>query len=128
MRWYVDSSALIKLLVEEKESQALDEYLDRHQPELVACHLLETEVRRAASRLGASQRLVTTALAEVNLYDVDHALFRQAGLLPGASLRSLDALHLAAALGLNVDAVLSYDTRLTESAELIGLPVVAPGQ
>ncbi|MCL2787564.1 MAG: type II toxin-antitoxin system VapC family toxin [Micrococcales bacterium] len=128
MRWYVDSSALIKLFVEEQESAVLDEHLDRHQPELVACHLLETEARRAASRLGAPQSSVTQALAEVNLYDVDQTLFRQAGHLPGASLRSLDAIHLVAALSLDVDAVLTYDTRLAESAELIGLPTVSPGR
>ena len=128
MRWYVDSSALIKLFVDEEESAALDEHLDRHQPELVACHLLQTEARRAAARLGAPQSSVTQALAEINLYDVDETLFRQAGHLPGPTLRSQDAIHLAAALSLGADAVLAYDTRLIESAELLGLPTVSPGR
>jgi len=128
MRWYVDSSALIKLFIEEKESAALDEHLDHHQPELVGCHLLETEARRAASRLGAPQSSVTQALAEVNRYDLHQTLFRQAGHLPGANLRSLDAIHLAAALLLDADALLAYDTRLIESAQLLGLPSVSPGR
>ncbi|MBF4161147.1 hypothetical protein [Nocardioides acrostichi] len=49
-----------------------------------------------------------------------------AGLLPGSHLRSLDALHLAAALALDVDAVLTYDQRLAQSCRDLGIDVLAP--
>lgn len=125
--WYLDTSAALKLLVEESESDALAHAIDREQPDLVACWLLETELRRAAQREGAlTQELVTTFLHGVGLYEVPSSLFREAGILPGAQLRSLDALHLAAAIRIGVDCVVSYDVRLIDSARALGLTVLAP--
>jgi len=125
-RWYIDTSAAIKLLVTEDESEALASAIDAEQPELVACHLLETELRRAALRHGVTQADATQLLDGVDLYDIPGTWFRQAGLMPGAGLRSLDAIHVSAALNLDVDVVLSYDTRLSEAAASVGLPVICP--
>lgn len=126
-RWYIDTSAAAKLLVEEGESAALAHTLDASQPDLVACYLLETEMRRVASRVTSlTQRAATQVLDAVDLYDVPPSLFREAGLLPG-DLRSLDALHCAAAIRIGVDAMLTYDARLTVAAGRLGLTVVAPG-
>lgn len=125
--WYLDTSAALKLLVEEAESAALARELDAVEPDLVACWLLDTEVRRAAQRDPAvTQEAASDLLDGVGLYDVPGSLFREAGLLPGARLRSLDALHLAAALRIGVDAMVTYDTRLTEGARNLGVRVVAP--
>lgn len=63
----------------------------------------------------------------MDLYEVPPSLFREAGLLPGVGLRSLDAIHLAAAVRLGVAAVLTYDSRMREAARGLGLEVVAPG-
>jgi len=65
----------------------------------------------------------------VAAFDLNHfgGLFREAGLFPGAALRSLDALHLAAAVRLGADAVVTYDARMATSARGLGLAVVAPG-
>lgn len=126
-RCYLDASAALKLLVEEAESEALARVLDEEQPELVACWLLETELRRAAHRLEPlTQAMVTELLDAVSLYEVPASLFREAGLLPGADLRSLDALHLAAAVRIGVDRVVTYDARLMESAAQLGIGVLAP--
>lgn len=95
-RWYLDTSAALELLVEEAGSEAL------------------------------SHELVTDFLDGVSLYEVPSSLFREAGLLPGANLRSLDALHLAAATRIGVDQVVTYDARMGESARLLGLRVFAP--
>ena len=54
-------------------------------------------------------------------------LLREAGLVPGHNLRSLDAVYLTAAIRIGVDAVLTYDTRMIEAARDLGLAVVAPG-
>ncbi len=62
----------------------------------------------------------------MDIYSLTDALYRQAGLLPGANLRSLDALHLAAAVALGVDAILTYDLRMAEAAGELGVPVIAP--
>ena len=50
-RWYLDTSAALKLLVEEAESAVLARTIDEEQPDLVACLRLETELRRACRRI-----------------------------------------------------------------------------
>ncbi|MGU3291610.1 type II toxin-antitoxin system VapC family toxin [Williamsia sp. M5A3_1d] len=126
-RWYLDTSAALKLLVAEPESEALARAVDDGRPDLVASWLLETELRRAAQRAPAlTQELVTDLLTDVGLYRVPPTLFREAGLLPGTRLRSLDALHLATAVRTGADCVVTYDLRMAEAAREIGLVVVAP--
>lgn len=126
--WYLDTSAALKLLVEEAESDALARAVDAEQPDLVACWLLGTELRRAVHRtVGLTHGHVSAFLEGVGLYEVPASLFREAGLLPGAALRSLDALHLAAAVRIGVDAVLTYDLRMQDASRGLGLTVLAPG-
>lgn len=125
--WYLDTSAALKLLVEEAESPALARELDTLEPDLVSCWLLDTELRRASQRTpDVTQSAVSQLLDGVSLYEVPASLFREAGLLPGPALRSVDAIHLAAAIRIGVDAVVTYDTRLTEAARALGMQVVAP--
>lgn len=83
--------------------------------------------RRFASRHGLPQSDVSAILARVDLYDLPPSLYREAGLLPGLTLRSLDALHLAASIRLDVEALVTYDLHLAEAAQQVGLPVHAPG-
>lgn len=126
-RWYVETSAALKLVLEEAESTALVEALEDESLELVSCLLLETELRRVVPREpGLTQLLVTELLEAIELHEVPPTMFVEAGLLPGEHLRSLDALHLAAAIRLEVDGVLTYDRRLAEAAEELGMRVVAP--
>lgn len=127
-RCYLDTSAAAKLLVDEPESDALADELRGRRPTLVACLLLETELRRVAAREPAlTQQAVSELLRGVDLYELPPPLFTEAGLLPGDDLRSLDALHLAAAIRLEVEAVITYDVRMTEAARSLGLDVLAPG-
>ncbi len=126
-RWYVDTSAALKLVVREAETEALASLIDAEEPDLVACWLLDTEMRRAAHRIEPlSQAAVSDFLGNVDLYDVPASLFREAGVLPGADLRSLDALHLAAAVRLGVDRLLTYDARMTAAARVPGISVLTP--
>ena len=126
-RWYLDSSAAIKFLLDEKESSALGATTESEGPELVSCLLLETELRRAAQRRPElTQDAVTPVLERIGIHDVTPSDFQMAGLLPGTNLRSLDALHLAAAIRLGVDAVVTYDTRMSQAARDLGLVVLAP--
>lgn len=126
MSSYLDSSAAVKLVVDEPESAALAGWLDEH-PQVVSSLLLETEVRRAARRVGVSQSSVTEMFEGVTLHDVTPGTFREAGALPGDHLRSLDALHLAAALRLGCRSVVTYDERMAAAARELGFDVVAPG-
>lgn len=127
-RWYVDTSAAIKLLIEEAESTALLAAVEAEAPDLVACLLVETELRRVVARDPAlTQSMVSDLLQSISLYELPPPIFAETGLLPGSSLRSLDALHLAAAIRLGVDCVVTYDRRMAASAEELGIAVMAPG-
>ena len=125
-RYYFDTSAAAKLLVEETESTALAAWADDPGRALVGTHLLETELRRFATRYDLPQEAVSDLLTRVDIHDLPPSLYRQAGLLPGDTLRSLDTLHLAAAIRLDVDAVVTYDARLASAARNVGVAVHAP--
>ena len=123
---YVDTSALGAVLIEQAESEALLEWLDRTPAALVASDLVEPELRRVAVREGLDQADVTRLLDGVALAALDRAVYRSAGFLPMPYLRTLDALHLEAAMRLNAAAILTYDHRLGEAARVVGLDVIAP--
>lgn len=128
-RWYLDTSAALKLLVEEPESQALVAAIGSNPWFIGGSLLLETELRRVVLRnIGLTQADVTDLLKRVDIYDVPSALFREAGLLPTPHLRSLDALHLAAALRMDAAGVITYDSQMIRAALDLGFDVASPGQ
>ena len=127
-RWYLDTSAALKLVLEEPESATLAATVDAAAPELVGTWLLETEMRRAAHRIGPlTQEVVSEVLQAIGIYEMPASVFREAGLLAGSGLRSLDALHLASAVRIGVEHVVTYDERMSRSARHLGLTVLAPG-
>ncbi|HEY3605519.1 MAG TPA: type II toxin-antitoxin system VapC family toxin [Sporichthyaceae bacterium] len=129
MRHYLETSAAAKLLVAEAETSALKAHLDGlpASDERMSSTLTETELRRMAVRLGLDQGLATDVLARFDLVDVPRAAFREAGILPGPHLRSVDALHLTMALRMAADVVIGYDRRLIAAARNLGLTVASPG-
>ena len=125
---YLDSSALVKTVVAEPESAALRRLLRRHHLR-VSCGLARTEVVRAVRHLGP--RATTRArqvLQRIDLVRLDDALLDAAGVLDASVLRSLNAIHLAAALTVaaQLEAVVTYDARMAAAARLLGLRVAAP--
>lgn len=123
---YVDTSAAMKLLVDEPESTALAEALatDRR---LVASWLLHTELHCAAGRHPRDVRLaeVQAVLNTMNLVDLTRGDMLAAG--THAPLRSNDAIHLAVAIRLGTDEMVTYDTELADAATAAGLAILAPG-
>lgn len=124
---YLDTSAAVKLVNRELESDALAAYL-RGLPaeQLVSAALVRTELPRA---VGGPSVQVERLLGSLRLLELTGSLLDEAGqLLPGSVLRSLDAIHLAAARRLRdgLVAVLTYDRRLAEAAVSLGMPVAAP--
>ena len=104
------------MLVDQPESSALVDWLDQEPAVLVSSDLLETELRRVAVREGIDQADVSRLLDGVAMAALDRAVYRSAGFLPMPYLRTLDALHLEAAIRLDVSAILTYDRRLAEAA------------
>lgn len=128
MTVYLDTSAAAKLMVEESESARLAAFLDDLDAgeDILSSALLETELRRFATRLDLDQSAVTDLLGRVGLVEPDRSLFHEAGLLPGRHLRSLDALHLATAIRVDATALVAYDHRLLAAARSLGLSALSP--
>jgi predicted nucleic acid-binding protein len=125
---YLDSSALVKLVVRESESAALRRFLRRH-PVHASSALATTEVLRAVRRADpAALPAVHEALGRVVILELTDDVLRDAGLLDPPELRTLDAIHLAAArtLGGDLTAVVTYDERMAAAAALLGLTVAVP--
>lgn len=126
--WYVDTSALVKTVVEEPESRALLRWL-ADKERLVACELVRVETVRAV-RLSdpAAVPRARRIAAAVTLIRLDDPLYDLAADLEPASLRSLDAVHLAAALSVGHDlaGVVTYDARMAAAAGDLQLHVEAP--
>jgi predicted nucleic acid-binding protein len=124
---YLDSSALVKLVVREPESAALRSYL-RSKASRVSSALARIEVVRAVAPHGpGATARARQVLEATSLLALDDALLDAAGALEAPDLRSLDAIHLAAAVAVEpLRALVTYDRRLSETAASLGLDPVAP--
>ncbi len=129
MAHYLDTSALLKLVVSEPETVALRAWLSESDRSPVASDLARTELVRAVPRAAPDHALQARAVLDsITLTEVTTALFEEAGRLDPTTLRSLDAIHLAAALDLgdDLDGLVTYDDRLAEAARLHGIVVTTP--
>ncbi len=124
---YLDSSAIVKLAVDEPESDALRLAL-RGRTELVSSALARTEVTRALLLEGPDVVERGEAILErIELIRVTDRVLSLAGRLSPPSLRSLDAIHLATAkLIERVKLFVTYDARLASAARAMKLKVAAP--
>lgn len=125
---FLDSSALVKLVIREPETPALRRYLASH-PQRIACQLVRTEVPRAVRQFGPrALAKARSVLQRVQIIRLDDDLLDAAANLDPMVLRSLDAIHLATAqlLARELEAVVTYDRRMRTAAERLGLVVAAP--
>jgi uncharacterized protein len=127
--YYLDTSALAKLIVAEAESAALLAWMQGTGRTLVSCDLTRTELVRAVRRVSPDRLLnVRGVLETLTILKVSTAMFEDAGLLDPTGLRTLDAIHLTAAraLGDDLEGFVAYDTRLADAATAAGIAVLAP--
>lgn len=128
MTSYLDTSAAMKLLVEEAESAALAAYLESEERlDVVASWLLHADLHCAANRHpdDIDSSAVGVVLDTITLVDLARGDLLTAGALPGR-LRSGDAVHLAVALRVGADGIVTYDAELAAAATASGLEVLAP--
>ena len=125
---FLDSSAIVKLALDEPESRALERYLGGVR--FISSELARTEViravrRRAPARLERAKDIV----GQAHLVSVTQGNLTEAGQLDPIGLRSLDAIHLASALALGdeLEVFVAYDDRLLTAASQLGMPVASPG-
>ena len=131
---YLDTSALVKQIRAEPESEELADWLDaRSEVPRISSALTEVELPRAI-RTVAPEGLpaVPGILARLNRFEIDALVRTTAASYTDPTLRSLDAIHLAtaqiASTHIPLTAFVVYDKRLTAAARAAGLRVVAPGR
>jgi predicted nucleic acid-binding protein len=126
---YLDSSALLKLIFAEPETTALTAFLEKW-PTRVSSALARIEVTRIAARVPDPivQREARRVLRGVHLIRIDDDVIVRAATIGPPALRSLDAIHLAAAqsLGSDLAGIVVYDRRLARAADEHGITVWSP--
>lgn len=131
---YLDTSALTKLLIDEPETPALRTWLaERLKPgDSAATSVIgRIELLRVIVRQGDSEHMERARflLEGLDLLPLSDAVVALAETIGPSTLRSLDAIHLAAAKQIEreLSAFVTYDHRLLEGCGQVGLPAVAPG-
>lgn len=130
--WYLDSSAIVKFAVEEQETAALEAW--RHglgvEDVLMTCELAVAEVVRAVGRVGGDLDFALGHLDALEQLVIDRDLLLAAGQIEPVAVRTLDAIHLAAATATGEDlaGVVTYDERMAAAARAIGVSTLAPGK
>lgn len=135
---YLDTSAVVKLLRREEETEALLEHLDANRDQdLITSALTTVEAARALTAVGAAD-VATRAVSRSDRIEIGDSTIPAVSItatvldlartLPPAVLRSLDAVHLATAVlaGEDLDHVITYDKRMVAAAEAAGLTVSSP--
>src|SRR5437588_3245561 len=131
---YLDSSALVKLTIDERESSQLQTALDQWT-HIVTSLVSQIELFRVVYRATAGmaqhrdprqwdqlRERARTALSRITLVALDQQVVGLAEAVQPFSLRSLDAIHLATALSVGgLEALVTYDSRLAQAATANGL-------
>lgn len=124
---YLDSSALMKLVRAEDDTESLQDWLrTQTRVPVVTSELGRVEVLRAARRVsGETLREAQAVIGDVDLVPLDQAVLDLAWSVGEPLLRTLDAIHLASAVLLHdeLTAFVAYDHRLSSAARAEGLPV-----
>jgi uncharacterized protein len=135
MRVYVDSSALLKRVVLEDESDELLNFLDAHYQQddlLTSSSLAWIEVSRAVmSRVRspiAAGDLIDEAMSGIDERPMTADVISVARRVEPPNLRSLDAIHLTTAVLMDADVVVTYDDRLADACRRNSLAVASPGR
>jgi predicted nucleic acid-binding protein len=131
---YADTSALVKLVVREAESDAIEAEIARWDliatSDIAAIELARATARaRANGRVGvADGRVVLELLAALSIVPMTDEVRALAATMEPVELRTLDAIHLACALALAEDlaGVVTYDHRMADAARARGVAVIAP--
>ena len=136
---YVDTSTLIKLIIDEEGSDRA-ELIWQSADSVASVSLVVVEARAALAAAVRGDRLSSehlhdarTELAafvdDLHLVDVTENLIESAArLAESESLRGYDAVHLASALLVNAAVLTSADRDLCEAAERQGLHIANPLQ
>jgi predicted nucleic acid-binding protein len=128
LSWYADSSAILKLLILEKESADLTDFIDFtiKSSVLTRVEVIRVLYKIAPEKIDRAQII----LAGIDLTPLNPAILSMAeNFAPAITLKSLDALHVATAIFLDksVEGVITYDKAIIKNAKELGIKVASPG-
>jgi len=127
--WYLDSSALVKLVAVEAHSAAMYRWQEEAAARLVTCDLGEAELLRAVRRVDtALMDRARAVLSTIDIVPLDRSHLSRAALIAPAHLRTLDAIHVVTALDLGdrLQGFVTYDERQADAARDHGMHVESP--
>ena len=132
-RVYCDSSVLLKRFLVEADSVEFIRQLSdlkRGGDFLLSSKLAIVEVTRGVDRKLSPEapqedldEAVAKVLEDVDLIAIDEFTLEVAGEIPGRHLGALDAIHVATALIMRADLVVTRDQRMIEACAEVGLAV-----
>lgn len=126
--WYVDSSVLLRAIVEQSPAAKLwFESASAAKHRFVASRLMEVEVRRVTKNAGLDQDIVSEYVDEFFLMSVNDELLAEAIALD-EPLGGADAIHVASALRLGPAGltIATHDQQMATAAINLGFKVVDP--
>ena len=128
MSWYLDSSAILKTIFDEKERPELLRVLATQS---TSSRLSRVEVRRTVARLAPTNVIeVNQELEKINFLPISDAILLAAeNFSPDITLRALDAIHVATVMSLegSIEGLITYDKQMVTNAQLLGIKVISPG-
>ena len=128
MSWYIDSSAILKLIFTEKETADLDKVMNN---QMITSTLTRVEVKRAVNRINPDKLIVANdVLAQIQYTELDSQTLQLAeAFAPAVTLKTLDAIHVASVLRISdaVTGIISYDKQMITNARNMGIKVLSPG-
>jgi predicted nucleic acid-binding protein len=128
LSWYLDSSAILKTIFDEKERPELLRVLATQS---TSSRLSRVEVRRTVARLAPTKvSEVNRELEKINFLPISDAILLVAeNFSPDITLRALDAIHVATVMSLegSIEGLITYDKQMVTNAQLLGIKVISPG-
>jgi predicted nucleic acid-binding protein len=128
LSWYIDSSAILKLIFTEKETAELDKVMNNT---MITSTLTRVEVKRAVNRINPDKLIVANdVLSQLQYTELDSQTLHLAeAFTPAVTLRTLDAIHVASVLRISdaITGMITYDKQMIASAAAMGIKVLSPG-
>lgn len=128
MSWYLDSSAILKLVFDEQERVELLKVLTEKS---ITSRISRLEVARTVSRIAPDSLLLANSeLQKLDFFPLSNGVLSTAeGFTAKTTLRTLDAIHVATVifLGSAINGLISYDKQMVQNAKELGLKVLSPG-
>ena len=128
MSWYLDSSAILKTIFDEKERPDLLRFLNSQS---TSSRLSKIEVRRTVARLVPTKTAeVNLELDKINFLPISNPILMAAeNFSSEITLRTLDAIHIATVMSLegSIEGLITYDRQMIANAKLLGIKVISPG-